>query len=193
MTWSQIESEVARGGLNAEEIAAFWDCLWLDREQVKEPLDHIRQGGGPPFVYPMVCFAAYMGARRSELCRSQISDWRFGNGMVEIRQKKRDKDETFTYRDVPIHPELSEAMKKWVANHPGGRLAFCHSDRREITVNAATFHFKKALEGSKWDVMRGWHVLRHSSRQTLRRQAEISGRSTGGWDTRQRCAGGISI
>jgi integrase len=44
----------------------------------------------------MVCFAAYTGARRSELCRSRIADWRFDDKTVKVRQKNRDKEKTFT-------------------------------------------------------------------------------------------------
>ena len=115
----------------------------------------------------MVCFAAYTGARRSELCRSHISDWHFDDNTVKIRQKKRDKEKRFTFRDVPIHPKLAEVMKQWFAEHPGGRYAFCQDDRSEISWDAATFHFKEALKGSKWEVMRGWHVLRHSFASNL--------------------------
>jgi len=166
-TWSQIEREIARGGLTKEEISELWECLWLSREEVKRFLEHVKQAGGPPFLYPMICFAAYTGARRSELCRSHISDWHFDDNTVKIRQKKRDKEKQFTFRDVPIHPKLAEVMKQWFTEHPGGRYAFCQDDRSEISWDAATFHFKEALKGSKWEVMRGWHVLRHSFASNL--------------------------
>jgi integrase len=66
MSWPQIEREIARGGLSEDEVRELWDCLWLDRQEVRELLEHVRQTGGPPFLYPMVCFAAFTGARRSE-------------------------------------------------------------------------------------------------------------------------------
>jgi integrase len=31
-----------------------------------------------------------------------------------------------------------------------------------ITKSEATDHFKRTLRGSKWEVVKGWHVLRHS-------------------------------
>jgi integrase len=167
MSWTQIEREIARGGLSGGEAKDLWDCLWLDRKEVREFLEHVRQAGAPTYLHPMVCFAAYTGARRSELCRSQIGDWRFDDKTVKVRQKKRDKNKTFTYRDVPIHPTLAEVMNAWFADHPGGRFAFCRTDREEVTWDTATWHFKGALKGSKWEVVRGFHVLRHSFASNL--------------------------
>lgn len=167
MTWNQIEREIERGGLGKSEIAELWDCLWLNREEVRAFLEHLRQAGGPSYLHPMTCFAAYTGARRSELCRSLMTDWLLDEKMVRIRQKKRNKEKKFTYRDVPIHPELAEVMKTWFAGHPGGRFAFCRSDRKEISWDTATYHLKEALKDSKWEVVRGWHVLRHSFASNL--------------------------
>jgi len=167
MSWPQIEREIARGGLAEDEVKELWDCLWLDRAEVREFLEHVRQTGGPPYLYRMVCFAAYTGARRSELCRSRIADWRFDDKTVKVRQKKRDKEKTFTYRDVPIHPKLADVIKEWFADHPGGRFAFCRSDREELNWDTATYHLKQALKGSKWEVVRGFHVLRHSFASNL--------------------------
>jgi integrase len=31
-----------------------------------------------------------------------------------------------------------------------------------LTTNEAHDHFKRTLKGSIWDVLRGWHALRHS-------------------------------
>jgi integrase len=116
----------------------------------------------------MACCAAFTGARRSELCRSRIGDWLFDDNTVKIRQKKRDKEKAFSYRDVPINREmLAPAMKAWFASHPGGQLAFCRDDREEVTWDTATWHFKEAIRGSKWEVVRGWHVLRHSFASNL--------------------------
>ena len=167
MSWEQIEREIGRGGLKPDEVKEHWDALWLERQQVRDFLEHVRKAGGPKYLYPMVCFAAYTGARRSELCRSQIVDWRFDDKTIKVRQKKRDKEKTFTYRDIPIHPTLAEIMKAWFADHPGGRFAFCRSDREEIKWATATFHLKEALKGSKWEVVRGFHVLRHSFASNL--------------------------
>jgi integrase len=167
MTMSEITQEIARGGHNPREIKSLWDSLWLDREQVRELLAHVEHAAAPAFMLPMVAFAAYSGARRSELCRSRIADWRFSDQVVKIRQKKRDLDKEFTFRDVPIHPRLAEIMERWFAVHPGGGHVFCQTDRREVTWNMATHYFNQAIRGSKFENVRGWHVLRHSFASNL--------------------------
>ena len=43
---------------------------------------------------------------------AKYSNWRFDDKTVKVRQKKRDKDKTFSYRDVPIHPALA-GKKVW--------------------------------------------------------------------------------
>jgi integrase len=163
MSWEEIEREVARGG----DAAALWDCLWLDRGRVGGLLEHVRQRAGAPFAYPLFAFAAYTGARRSELCRSRLVDWRLEARVVKIRQKKRDLEREFTFRDVPLHPALAEAMAPWLAAHPGGPQAICQADGAPLTWDAATHHFRQALAGSLWSVVRGWHVLRHSFASNL--------------------------
>jgi hypothetical protein len=152
MSWALIEREIARGGLGEDETKELWDCLWLDRDEVRGLLEHVRQAGGPAYLHPRVCFAAYTGARRSELCRSQVADWRFDDKTAKIRQKKRDKEKWFTDRDVPIDPVLAEVLKAWFDGHPGGRLAFCRDKRDPVTWDIATYHLKEALRESKWKV-----------------------------------------
>lgn len=167
LSWDQIEQEIARGGLKPDEISELWDCLWLDRQQVREFLGFVREAPTPPFLYPMVCAAAFTGARRSELCRSRRVDWHLDKHIVRFRQKKRDKHKEFSYRDVRLHPNLAEVMRGWFATQPTGRHAFCDGEAEELTVDAATYHFRRAVKGSKWEVVRGWHVLRHSFASNL--------------------------
>jgi hypothetical protein len=73
-TWDQITRKIQRGGLKANEQAVLWECLWLDQAQTLECLvwakEHVRR----QFVYPMFAMAAYTGARRSEMIRSEWDD-----------------------------------------------------------------------------------------------------------------------
>jgi integrase len=113
---------------------------------------------------------AVTGARRSELIRSRIVD--FDDESVVIRERKKSKKQ-HTIRRVPLTPLLKSVMEEWFKVHPGSPFTFSlakvsHSKKttrttaQPLTTHETQDHFKRALAGSKWDKLRGWHVLRHS-------------------------------
>jgi integrase len=169
MTWGEVEREVARakGRLKPAEVDALWDCLWLDRAQVRELLGFVAQAKALPFLHPMMTAAAFTGARRSELCRSEVGDWDTEAGTCRVRQKKRDREYEFSYRDVPMHPELAATLAAWFESHPGGAYTFAQPDGSGLSWAEASHWFRRTLDGSKWSVVRGWHVLRHSFASNL--------------------------
>ncbi len=199
-TRAEIERRVAGGGLTSGQISELWDALFLPLPEVEELLAHVREQAGQPWVYPLFCFAAHTGARRSEMIRAQTSDVDFEGRTVLLREKKRAHDRRTTRR-VPLTPFLAGVLKDWQAEHPGGPHLFCHagvvarSKKRSrltghqsgenrpstlkgraetlkaredtpgpspLTKDECHDHFKRVLSRSKWDVIRGWHVCRHS-------------------------------
>lgn len=167
-TWEEIEPLVV--GLEDVEAQAYWDCLYLRVEQTEEILNHVQEHALHPFIYPMFVMAAHTGARRSEILRSQIGD--IQRDTLLIREKKRRKGRESTRR-VPISNRLRTALDDWLGkHHPGGGHTFCYgeiarsrtrkSDVHPISSYEAHDHFKRALQGSKWKVLRGWHCFRHS-------------------------------
>jgi integrase len=161
-TWDQIVRKVQRGGLTNYQESELWECLWLDQGQTLECLGWVREHSNHPFLYPLFAFAAYTGARRGEMLRSERDDWDFEGGIVTIRQKKADKSRAFTRRNVPIHPDLAEVMRDWFANHPGGPWTIATDNGSPIGPRMATKYFRRALKGGKWSVLHGWHTFRHS-------------------------------
>jgi integrase len=199
-TREEIERQIASGGLTPEEIDDLWDALYLQPHEIGELLEHVRTHARHDWIYPLVCMAGHTGARRSELIRMLVSDVDFAGGSVIVREKKRVKGKRSTRR-APLTPLLTNALKAWLAVHPGGNTLFCQSDevarsrKRSRTTGhqngegrATTFpgrmasvkqrehlpgpgplavgechdHFKRTLAGSKWEVVRGLHTLRHS-------------------------------
>ena len=167
-TRADIERRIARGGLRVE-IRELWDSLFLHRSEIDELLAYIRHCSAEPFLYPMVCLAAHTGARRSELLRLRVDDVDFASGTLMVHEKKRARGRR-TSRRVPLSAFALGMLKEWLAIHPGGQHLFCRVISREarrekpipVTCNEAHDHFKAVLADSKWAVMRGWHVLRHS-------------------------------
>jgi integrase len=198
-TREEIERQIGRGALCAEEQDALWECLFLTLPDIAALLEHVREHARHTWIYPMVCFAAHTGARRSELLRARVADLDFESETVLIREKKRQKGRRTTRR-VPLSPFLADLLKAWLIDHPGGAHLFCHSNevrhsrkrsrttghkgtgRRDtslkgrlegirvrtlqqvtpLTETEAHDHLKRTLRGSQWEVLRGWHVVRHS-------------------------------
>jgi integrase len=149
-----------------------WEALYLTRPEIEEFLLYVRQQGTLPWVYPMIAFAAYTGARRSEMLRALATDVDLAGGIVILREKKRVKGRRST-RTAPVTPKLAEALRDWLAVRPQSPFLFCQSQRvtrsktkREgptaVTKDEAHDHFKRTVADSKWQVLRGYHVLRHS-------------------------------
>lgn len=172
MTWEEIERRIARGGLPANGEKELWKFLYLDETQVAELLEHVKKTALHPFIHPMFAIAAYTGARRSEIVRSVIDDFKFKEGIVVIREKKRQKALAGTIREVPMRPQLKEIMQEWFTIHPGGQatiVAPLKMPRRKtrlkseaLTREEAYHHFRETLSNDRWKTVRGFHVLRHS-------------------------------
>jgi len=161
-TLDQIAQIVNRGGLAEEEKEELWDSLFLTLPEVEDVLSHAKEAARYPFVYAMFAFAAHTGARRSEMLRSRVDDFDFRSNMVTIREKKKDRSKDLTFRTVPLTPFLRGVMTDWFKRHPGGQLTICQEPDVPLTVQLASHHFRWALENSKWEKLRGWHLFRHS-------------------------------
>lgn len=174
MTRVEIERIVDRGGLTEPEIETLWHALYLTIPEVYEVLELVKSRARYPFLYPMFAFVAFTGARRSEMMRVMIDDFDLENETVLIRERKRSRVRSTTFRRVQLPCKLVEIIKDWLARHPGGQFAFAQNfDRASatppeaLTVDQARSQFKKALRGTKWSVIRGFHVFRHSYASNL--------------------------
>lgn len=180
-TWEEIEAIIGRGGYGEQEQRELWDCLFLRDEEIEKLLEHVRGAAAHPFIYPVFAFVAYTAARRSEVLRSEVGDFHLDEGYVLVREKKRRTDARISYRDIALHPQFKQIMGEWLAHHPGGRYTISvppgmirskHKTDvpQPLTESQAHDHFKRTLEDSKWKVVRGFHVLRHSFASNLARK-----------------------
>ncbi|MCA9166485.1 MAG: site-specific integrase [Planctomycetales bacterium] len=171
MTRSEIESAIARGGLTESDVAMFWECLFLSESEVGEFLTHVQRTATtfPRFfyIYPAIAFCAYTGCRRSEMFRAQVSD--VDGSTIQIREKKRSQRETFTFRQVPIHSDLRRVLDDWLGAHPGGQTLFPKANLRPLDDRTSREAFRAVTKQSRWSVLRGYHILRHSFASNLAR------------------------
>jgi integrase len=162
-TKDQIERQIARGGLSTQEVKDLWGSLFLTIAQVQELLVHVHSRAGNPWVHVAFCFAAYTGARRSEILRSRVDDLDFEAGTVTIREKKRDRTREMTFRTVPMADGLKSELQRWLKeHHPGGAYTLAGRGGKSLALQTLTKAFRSAVKDSSWQMMQGYHVLRHS-------------------------------
>ena len=170
--FAEIQAVIAAERPDDARKEILWESLYLTKEEIEQLLAFVKKNATVPWVYPMVAFAAYTGARRSEMLRAQATDVDLAAGIVTIREKKRLRGKSST-RTAPITPKLDEILRAWIAARPESPHLFCQAEHlthsktkrtspTEITRDEAHDHFKRTLAGSEWEVLRGYHVLRHS-------------------------------
>lgn len=157
MTWEEAERRIAAG----DDPEKVWECVYLQPQEVTGLLEWVKARPVSPWVYPMFAFAAHTGARRSEIVRSLPSDLDLPAGVITVREKKRDKSK-LTTRRVPLTPFLKDVLTDWMRKRGRGKTLFCKADGKAITPREAHNYFQRGLRLSKWQVLKGWHVFRHS-------------------------------
>jgi integrase len=196
MTMAEIERMIA-GGSQPDTL---WEALYLQAGEIAELLDEVKKKARHGWIYPLFCFTAHTGARRSEILRVLVTDVDFSSNSVVLREKKKSRSQRTTRR-VPLTPFLKAVLQDWLTIHPGGPNLFCqsgevqrrkkrsrttgHQDQKKrpsslkgrmetvrkrqqpppqaaLTRNEVHDHFKRVLVGTKWEVIRGLHCLRHS-------------------------------
>jgi integrase len=171
-TCSDIRRQIEHRGLAAMQQQELWGFVFLSVPEIAELLAYVKQVARQPFIYPMSSFAAHTGSRRAEMLRSKRDDIDFRSNTVTIHERKRSRQKRTTRR-VPMSSFLRAVLSEWLDHHPGGEYTFCHTPhvpRRKtnrngsgaLTPHMAHDHFKRTVADSKWSMLRGWHVFRHS-------------------------------
>ena len=173
LTWTEVEAAIARTKPDEAGQEALWDRVFLSTEQVGEFLgwaEGRKVGDGMGWFFPFLAAAAHTGMRRSELMRSQVGDWDLAAGVVTVRERKKSSKQT-TYRRVTLTPWLKQVMAAWLDGpvHPGGQLAFCRSADTTLKENTVAKRWAAFTRLSKWSVLKGYHVFRHSFASNLAR------------------------
>lgn len=161
-TMAEIQRALASGNASPPEAAPLWESLYLTREEVDQLLAYVRTRPAERFVYPMFVLVAHTGMRRSELLRSQQSDFDFQGRTISVREKKRSRKHALSYRRAPMSRLVAEVFTEYFAARPPGGHALLQDDGGPVDVDRADNRFEAALRGSPWENVRGFHVFRHS-------------------------------
>ncbi|MFO0806595.1 MAG: tyrosine-type recombinase/integrase [Gemmataceae bacterium] len=166
-TFEQIQKIIDRGGLTKAQTRELWSGLFLNLDEVREVLVHVRQHAACAWLHPFLVAAAHTGARRSELMRARIEDFDFTNKTVVLREKKTSRVRD-TFRTVDMTPTVESVLADYLNGpHPGGVYMFSADGTNPVSDRATRSAFVLALAGSKWSVLRGYHVFRHSFASNL--------------------------
>jgi integrase len=156
MTFDEIERRIKVGG----DADALWECLYLTHSEVADLLDHVENSHATTWMYPAFLLTAHTGARRSEMMRAKPEDLDLTTGTLTIREKKRVKGRRTTRR-VPLSNRLIEVLTNWLTGRKAASFLFGYGAKM-LSPQTVQKGFARAVKESKWKVMRGWHVLRHS-------------------------------
>ena len=104
-TWEEIERNIARGRLTNAQIREQWESLFLSREQIIEVLNLVKtKPTRSTYVYPMIVFIAHTGARRSEMLRSRVEDFKYADNHVIIWEMKKKRGRERAGRRIAACP-----------------------------------------------------------------------------------------
>ncbi|MGL4463874.1 MAG: tyrosine-type recombinase/integrase [Planctomycetia bacterium] len=174
-TRAEIERRV-KAGISDAEATELWKALFLTASEVVDLVTTVAAlDDVPPWLPAAVAVAAYSGARRSELARLEWGhiDFDGPSPTVTLTEKKRRADQTTTRR-VPLAAPAARHLKAWRERHPGGAAVFrfaevVYSSKRkkgsaaaDATCDEFAHHLRQTLDRTPWNVVSGWHVLRHS-------------------------------
>jgi integrase len=166
-TYEQVKVIVDRGGLTKTEVRELWDSLFLTKGEIAEVIAHVREHAPSDWLYPFFVAAAHTGARRSELLRARVEDFDFEHKVVTLREKKKSKTRE-TLRTVDMTPLVESVVRDYFATtHPGGMYAFVINANVPISDGTSRKAFRGVMRTSKWKVLRGYHVFRHSFASNL--------------------------
>jgi integrase len=174
-TTAMIEAIAQRGGLSSEELAALWDCLYLEPWEIAGILRLVRERGTEDFSHLLHVLPAYTGMRRGEILHLQWQDVDLETGIITARSRKQSSQDEETSRDIDVHAELLPELMEWRERRPKGQFVISRLNvLTPLEPNDANRAFWQPLRGTTWqlDGKRNWfkigfHTYRHSFASNL--------------------------
>jgi integrase len=172
-TYDEIAKRIAADPkMTAPHQAELWSGVFLNLTEIRELLSHVK-ANAEPMAHAALSFVAWTGCRRSEMMRATIDDVDLKNNVIHLREKKKTQKKAITFRHVDIFPELRTVLVAWLKlRNSVGRCLFPSPAGRDMSPDEAFGLFNRAVRGSKWEVIEGYHVFRHSLASNLASRGE---------------------
>lgn len=145
-TYDQIAQQTS------DTTSQLWESLFLDVDQIAEVVGYLSG-----WLKVAVAIAAYTGARRGEILRLTVADVDMINGYLRLASAKQSRKKKLVYRSVDLSPQLIEILRTHLAGRKTGLVL-----GEAIEPLIANRSLTAALRGTRWQVIRGYHVFRHS-------------------------------
>lgn len=152
------EAERLLAGMEKDDRVRVYESIYLLPGEIDELLKIVDSRRLPPWVYPMFLFAAHTGARKSEMLRAQTTDVNIEKKTIMLREKKRIVGKRST-REVPLTDALLKTLLPFLSR--SGAI-FRGKSGAPLDQSSCRDYFHFSLRGTRFAVLRGWHVFRHS-------------------------------
>lgn len=153
-------------GMDNDQARLYWDSCVLVSGELSELLAVVDQRA-PHWIRGAIYSCALAGVRRSEWIRSRPEDWDLDRGTLIVRERKRIKSRQGSTRTVAIHPTLDRVIREHLEKHPRGLVMFGLDASKRITRDQAVHYWREMFRGTRFERLRGYHVLRHSFASNL--------------------------
>lgn len=114
---------------------------------------------GRPFE-PVFLFALYTGCRLQEIKKLKIKDINLSEGIIRIRNNKTESNAKNQIRRIPIHPQLSEFLKSYLAGRSANEPFSPLLARNQDVYASKTLHRHCNAAGVPY---KRFHGLRHTA------------------------------
>lgn len=174
-TLEEITRILGRGGLTKEEELAYWECLYLNPEEIASLLATVRTKAKVDYSFLLHAIPAYTGMRRGEVLRLRWIEVDLDSNEVTARSRKQSRTNEETVRSIDLHAELKAELIAWREQRPRGQYVICDARTLEpINPDRANRCFWQPMRHTEWCLNNakdwfkvGFHTYRHSFASNL--------------------------
>ena len=168
---ADIERIISEQSRTRKEIADLGRRMVLNSQDVDE-LARLAEKEIPQLVLPLRLVAT-TGIRRGEMVQLQKSDFDPKTGRLTVRSGKGPRSKSETTRSIDVHKSILPILRNHHRSLPKrGKWLFPQFDPTKESKSFAPIENRRAeraarllttlLTGSDFELLRGWHALRHS-------------------------------